>query len=365
MKVGYTTIFQGVEGMRDLDVWQEELRLCDLVEPLGFDSLWSVEHHFTSYTMCPDVLQFLTFMAGRTERVQLGSMAVILPWHDPVRVAEQVTMLDNMSGGRFIFGMGRGLGRIEFEGLGIPMSESRERFVEAAEIILSGLEQGYVEYDGKYYQQERRDLRPTPVRSFKDRVYAAAVSPESVGIMAKIGAGILINPQKEWSQVAEDLAAYRAEFRELRGMEPPAPVVAGWVCCHEDEDTAREMAERYIGAYYHSVLEHYEIGGSHFEGTKGYEYYAKGARSFERVGVDAVTKAFLDLQIWGTPAQCYEKILAVRSHAGNDGFNAVCSFSGMPYDVAEANIRLFAREVMPALQALEPLQPVDATSTTG
>src|ERR1044072_5080660 len=145
MHVGMSAIFQGFGGsLSDREEWEADPRLADLPWPLGFESIWSVEHHFTDYTMCPDVLQFLTYMAGRTKTVQLGSMVVVLPWHDPVRVAEEVCMLDALSGGRMILGIGRGLGRVEFEGFRVPMDESRERFVEAAEIILGGLENGYV-----------------------------------------------------------------------------------------------------------------------------------------------------------------------------------------------------------------------------
>ena len=111
MRVGMTVVFQNPhDGEADHTVYADELRLADLAEPLGFDSIWGVEHHFTDYTMCPDVLEFLTYMAGRTRRVQLGSMVVVLPWHDPVRVAEQVSMLDTMSGGRLVLGIGRGSG---------------------------------------------------------------------------------------------------------------------------------------------------------------------------------------------------------------------------------------------------------------
>src|SRR5260221_9818480 len=132
MHVGMGVIFQGEgEGRTDRNVYRNELRLAELAEPLGFESLWGVEHHFTDYTMCPDVLQFLSYMAGKTQRLQLGSMVVVLPWHDPLRVAEQVSMLDHLSGGRFIFGIGRGLGRVEFEGFRVPMDESRGRFVES------------------------------------------------------------------------------------------------------------------------------------------------------------------------------------------------------------------------------------------
>jgi alkanesulfonate monooxygenase SsuD/methylene tetrahydromethanopterin reductase-like flavin-dependent oxidoreductase (luciferase family) len=353
MRVGYCCIFQGGgDAADDHEVYANELALCDLAEPLGFEMLWGVEHHFTSYTMCPDPVQFLTYMAGRTQEILLGSGAVILPWHDPVRVAEQVTMLDLMSNGRFIFGMGRGLGRIEFEGLRIPMDESRARFVEAAEIVMRALHTGVLEADGEYYTIPRRDLRPKPVRRFDDRIYAAAVSPESVRIMADVGAGILINPQKDWTEVAEDMRRYREQFRELKGKEAPAPMVTGWVCCHEDHETAREMAQEYIGGYYHSVMSHYELGGTHFESTHGYEYYRRLAKYIGEKGSDKVVDNFIELQIWGTPDECYERIVEIQRKVGNEGFNAVCSFAGMGAEMAEANMRLFASEVMPRLKEL-------------
>src|SRR5579864_2891649 len=116
MQVGMGLIFQATDPKRtDQEVYRNELRLGDMAEPLGFESLWGVEHHFTDYTMCPDVLQMLTYFAGRTMQIQLGSMVVVLPWHDPIRVAEQIIMLDHMSDGRMILGLGRGLGRVEFE----------------------------------------------------------------------------------------------------------------------------------------------------------------------------------------------------------------------------------------------------------
>jgi alkanesulfonate monooxygenase SsuD/methylene tetrahydromethanopterin reductase-like flavin-dependent oxidoreductase (luciferase family) len=117
MHVGTAVIFQNPAAARpDHAVYGDDLALVDLAEPLGFESVWGVEHHFTDYTMCPDVLQYLTWIAARTRSVQLGSMVVVLPWHDPLRVAEQICMLDAMSGGRMILGIGRGLGRVEFDG---------------------------------------------------------------------------------------------------------------------------------------------------------------------------------------------------------------------------------------------------------
>jgi alkanesulfonate monooxygenase SsuD/methylene tetrahydromethanopterin reductase-like flavin-dependent oxidoreductase (luciferase family) len=196
MHVGMAVIFQGQgEGRTDRNVYRNELRLGDLAEPLGFESLWGVEHHFTEYTMCPDVLQYLTYFAGRTEHVQLGSMVVVLPWHNPVRVTEQVVMLDHMSNGRVILGIGRGLGRVEFEGFGVDQEQSRLFFTESAQLVLEALEKGFVEFDGKLVKQARRELRPRPFKSFRGRTYAAAISPESSRIMAELGVGILIIPQ--------------------------------------------------------------------------------------------------------------------------------------------------------------------------
>ena len=225
MHVGMASVFQNPGQARsDREVYQRELGLADLAEPLGFESIWGVEHHFTDYTMCPDVLQFLTYMAGRSERLGLGSMVVVLPWHDPMRVAEQVSMLDNISNGRLILGLGRGAGRVEFDGFRLAMDESRQRFVESAQMLLGGLESGYCEYDGTFVKQPRAAIRPAPFKTFRGRTYAAAVSPESARIMAELGVGILIIPQKPWPEVARELDAYRTVYREVNRAEAPPPI---------------------------------------------------------------------------------------------------------------------------------------------
>src|SRR5256884_3578292 len=228
MHVGLATVYQNPQKHRsDYDVCRNELRVADQAEPLGFESIWGVEHHFTDSTMCPDDLQFLTYMAGRTRQARLGSMVVVLPWHDPMRVAEEVSMLDNISDGRLILGLGRGAGRVEFDGFRLSMDESRERFVESAEMLLRGLEAGYVEYDGTFVRQPRAAIRPAPFKSFRGRTYAAAVSPESMPIMARLGAGILVIPPRPWPEVAKELDAYRPTYRGINRTEAPPPACAG------------------------------------------------------------------------------------------------------------------------------------------
>lgn len=351
MHVGMAAIFQNPQRhVSDKEVYDEDVRLCLRGEPLGFESIWTVEHHFTDYTMCPDPLQFLTYMAGKTEKAKLGSMVVVLPWHDPLRVAEQVSMLDHLSNGRLILGLGRGAGRVEFDGFRQDMADSRPRFVESAQCLLTGLEQGFCEYQGEFVKQPRVDIRPAPFRTFKGRTYAAAVSPESLPIMAQLGLGILVVPQKPWATVKEEIDEYNQLYRKLNHEDPPAPVIAGWTFCDENKDRAYEFAKRYIGGYWQTVLDHYRFHESHLQGQKGYEYYGKFSDNINRNGVDAAIEFFMSLQIWGTPDDCYETIVKNAESIGAETFVGVFSYAGMPWAEAARSQELFARTVLPRLK---------------
>lgn len=353
MHVGMAPIFQNPnhdQGVSDYEVYRTDLALAMRAESLGFESVWGVEHHFTDYTMSPDVPQLLAAVGGACKQVKLGTMVIVLPWNDPMRVAEKVSMLDSMTDGRVILGIGRGLARVEFEGLRVPMGESRERFVECAEAVLEGLENGYVEYDGQFIQQPRARIRPEPFRSFRNRSYAAAISPESSRIMARLGVGILIIPQKLWEDHARELAEYSRLYREMHGRAAPRPWVAGWVACHRDRAKAKDMAYKYIVGYWHSVMKHYELQSKHFAKTKGYEYYAQMSEQANEYGADAMAEMFMDLHVWGTPDDCIEKIADIHERTDCCGFSGVFSYAGMPADMANANMELFAREVMPAVK---------------
>ena len=138
---------------------------------------------------------------------------MILPWNQPIRVAEKLSALDHMSGGRVIFGMGRGLARREYRGMGIDLDTSRERFDEAADMILAALDTGVIEGNGKFYPQAPTPIRPKPLRGFRDRAYCIAMSPDSVDAAARIGAGMAIFSQSEWPKSAESINRYRGLFR--------------------------------------------------------------------------------------------------------------------------------------------------------
>ncbi len=354
MHVGMSTFFQNLAGgYTDHEVYAHEIAMADMAEPLGFDSIWAAEHHFDEYTMCPNVAQFLTYMAGRTNRVGLGSMVMVLPWHDPVRLAEEVLVLDHVSKGRAILGVGRGLGRIEFEGFRINMGESRERFVEYAEAILNAFETGYIEANGQFYKQPRTAIRPFPFQSFRGRTYAAAVSPESARIMARLGIGILIIAQKPWETTVAELNNYREIYREINGAEAPKPIIASFIACHEDASVAQEMYEKYIRGYSRSALNHYEFHNKGLADIKGYEYYGALANNIEKHGVDEFVDFLAKLQIWGTPDQVYEKIMENQKRVDAAGLISIFSYGGMPQELATKNMKLFAEKVLPRLKRQE------------
>src|SRR5262249_37929409 len=150
--------------------------------------------------------------------------------------------------------------------------------------------------------------------------YCAGVSPESMPIIARLGAGLLVIPQKPWGQVESDLATYREVFaQEHPGEEPPAPIVASWIFCDPDPSRARDLAQQYMGGYYSSVIRHYEFDGDYLAHTKGYEFYGGITKHITAPGgAQAAIDFFLNLQVFGTPAQCFERIMDIRERLGND-----------------------------------------------
>jgi alkanesulfonate monooxygenase SsuD/methylene tetrahydromethanopterin reductase-like flavin-dependent oxidoreductase (luciferase family) len=289
-------------------------------------------------------------------------MVVVLPWHDPIRVAEQAALLDTLSDGRIVLGLGRGLGRVEFEGLRVNMGDSREMFSEYAELVMTALETGVAEYDGKFVRQPRREIRPAPFKSFRDRTYAATMSPDSMPILARHGLGILVIPQKPWADVEKDFAVYNTTFREANGRDAPPPLAAVFVCVDEDGARARDLAQRYIGDYYHSVMKHYELTAGHLANTKGYDFYHRVGRHIERHGSEQAAAQFVELMPVGTPAEVLEKLRFVHERIGNNGVLGAFSYGGMPYDQAERNLRLFARDVLPQLKKWDVRPPSFARS---
>jgi alkanesulfonate monooxygenase SsuD/methylene tetrahydromethanopterin reductase-like flavin-dependent oxidoreductase (luciferase family) len=353
MRSGTLLTFQNLRpDVHDHENFKLELEMGLRAEDLGYDTLWAVEHHFDDYAMVPDNFTLLAYLAARTSSITIATGAAILPWNDPLRVAEKAIMLDYLTDGRFVLGIGRGLARMEYEGFGIPMDEARGRFDQSAEIILNALETGKMQADTEFYQQAEVTLRPAPIRSFKDRVYAVGISPESVVSAANLGAGLMQFVQMSIAGHAEAILGHKKAFEEKFNKPAPIPVLAQQMYCHPDSEVAADRARRYIGQYLHSVVKHYDFAGEHFDKIKGYQSYGEGARRFRDEGVDKVVNDFVDLQLWGTPDEILEKLRATKSMVGDFETNVVAAYAEMdPADLL-ASHELFAKEVIPNLSSL-------------
>jgi alkanesulfonate monooxygenase SsuD/methylene tetrahydromethanopterin reductase-like flavin-dependent oxidoreductase (luciferase family) len=354
MKVGIALNMLYQPGRPDAAVVGEHLALGDLAEPLGFDSLFALEHHFTGYAMSPAPTQLLSYYAGRTRRITFGTAVIVLPWHDPVRVAEQIALLDILCGGRCLFGFGRGAASVEYEGFRIPMEEARPRFVEAANIIVKALANDSFEHQGEFFQIPRTAIRPRPISHPERRFYASAVSPESGEIMAKLGFGILMVMQNEWVKASADIALYR-EIATAAGHTPRPPIILTNVCCADSRDEAQERAVKYLGQKWQSIDNHYHFSDGHLSTVRGYESYGKMAKTYAKINDSAEAKAkatdfYVSIQIVGTPDDCLQKIGELQRLTGLDHLVTEFSFGAMPHEEAELNMRRFADRVMPVLQ---------------
>jgi len=353
MKIGTDISVLAEPGRSDAAVLAEHLALGDLAEPLGFDSLFGLEHHFTGYSMSPSPLQLLTYYAGRTKRITLGTCVIVLPWQDPIRVAEQIAYLDLLCGGRCMFGFGRGAASAEYAGFRVLMEEARPRFAEAAQLITKALRDEVFDWDGEYYQIPEMSIRPRPMSHPERRFYASSVSPESAEIMAKLGFGMMVIMQNEWVKAAKDIESFR-EIAMSVGHAPKPPLILTNVSVAESRDEAVERGEQYLGAKWDSIDDHYKFSDGHLATVKGYESYGKMAKTYSKMKDPAVrkkmTEFYVSIQIVGTPDDCIQQMAELQQLTGTD--HMVCDFSygGMPHEQGELNMRMFATEVMPVLQ---------------
>lgn len=354
MQVGMTLQLTSFGGKPDSQTYQEELSIADMAERLGFDSIWTLDHHFTGYVMSPDPVALLMYMAGRTQRIQLGTAVIVLPWHDPVEVAEKIALLDTVSGGRTIFGFGRGAASIEYAGFRIPMEEARERFVESALIIRKGLTQESFSFDGKYYKVPEIQIRPRAISHPENRFYASSISPESAEIMAKMGFGVLIVAQRSWDDTAADYRRY-CDAAMASGHSPRPPIGLFNILVTDEAREAEDLGAVHMGAMFDSIDQHYRFSDGHLSSVKGYEFYAKLAKTYTKLSVDEQAKVkaiefYRSLHAAGTPAQVLEKFRYIHHTVPLEHAIGTFAFGGLPYPKLERSFKLFAEKVLPVLQ---------------
>jgi alkanesulfonate monooxygenase SsuD/methylene tetrahydromethanopterin reductase-like flavin-dependent oxidoreductase (luciferase family) len=219
-----------------------------------------------------------------------------------------------------------------------------------------------MEHDGELYKQPRAELHPPAFASFRGRTYAAAVSPESARIVAKLGCGLILIAQKPWSTTVAETAAYRELFIEVNGHEPPRPMLFNFACVDPDAGRAREMHDEYAMGYARSTIGHYEFGNERLETIKGYEYYAGLRKNILKHGMLRFNRFLADLQMSGTPEALVEETVERVRALDAAGVVNVLNFGGMPAAVAERNFAVFREQVLPRLQAVDRHRSLGSTA---
>ena len=358
MEIGLQFIFQNMhDGMSDADMFRRETKLAIQAEEVGMDYVMAPEHHFNpNYAMMPDNMQWLSYVVAKTNRIKVGTGAIILPWwENPTRVAEKIAMLDIQAEGRFMLGFGRGLAREEYRAFGVDMTESRERFDESLEIILDILATGVAEYDTKYFKQSRTEIHPTPEHDFReDGFFAVAMTPDSAMAAAQSGATMMCFIQAPFEVHAEAINAWRDRYKEVHpGRRTGSPMLTDFTFCHEDPKVAEEVAREYLSKYFITVIKHYDFDGSHWGETQGYQAYQAGADMIKEVGQEAAIEGFIQSQCWGTPDQMIEKYKKRMELVGDMHCSMAVSYAGMPFDLCTSSLALIGEKVAPRLRELK------------
>ena len=384
MHVGLCSGGSNYRKIDDAQFVQDELKQMLLGEELGYDSMWLTEHHFHDYSISPAPLQTLTWLAARTKHMRLGTAVIVAPWHDPIRVAEQIVLLDHLSGGRAVIGFGRGLARSEFEGFRVDQSKARELFDEVVEMVMSAMETGFIE-GGNIFKQPRREIRPRPLRSLKGRAFVAGGTPDSLRSTARLGLPRLFLNQPMTTSTARPpfgggtvttghvpMTADVPEDPWLKAwmefhpnVPPPGPFVSNLVFVDESRDRAYEQARTYAANTFRAAVKHYEMSSAHHGSVKGYEAY-KSLRIAPE-DLEKAVEGVVEQSIYGTPKEVLTGFEASKKTRKPQGFFPHLWTGGMPHEEVVRNMRTFAKHCLPELKSwtAEPLtigEPIKPTA---
>ncbi len=346
----------------------DTLSMGELVEPLGFDSIWATEHYGSAYSMQPNPLQYLAYWAGRTERVDVGTAVIVAPWWNPVRLASEINMLDILLRGRRLhLGIGRGVAPHEYASLGIPIEESHTYYYDVVNAIRASDGAERFSFDGEVYTIPPTTIRPQGRHKgdLTTRIKAAFTTKKSAQLAAENGLGQMFVSGDN----LEEMTAQVRQFNEIRaglGLPPDQPTTLLWMYCAETEEEAEEGWQ-----YFHNQLlaaqhHYFEWNNPGFEGINGYEEYLE--RHSADVGdfADAEVAARRKTQPIGTPEQIIERIKTIQEAISLEMLVIHVFYGGMPRDKAEKSLRLFAEKVLPAVHAMDtPINPQSLGAPVG
>ena len=342
-----------------------------LADKAGFDYLWFVEHHFLttfSGSSSPEVIYGA--LSRLTKRIRLGFGVVILPHHHPIRVAERVAMVDQLSGGRVEFGTGRS-SPYEQLGFEIDSKDTRDLWDESLRMVPQIWQSDEFQWEGRFWNIPPRRIHPKPLQKPHPPIWVAAMQPATYDIAAEKGIGVLAFSSNAPSPMAEHISAYK---EKVRNAQPVGAFVNDqWASftvghCGEDNPEAQELGARAIKAFfgpdrpysqgrddvYKKLLEAW--GGvpdhlqSDFQRRLGKEVDLAGGGDTDFATWDRMDPATLcerGVIVAGDPDSCIE---GVKRHqeAGADQVILVMQTDQVPHEKVMSSIDLFGRRVIPA-----------------
>ena len=244
MKFGVLQFFSWPERRVELTtVYERALERIAVMDRSGYDAVWLAEHHFSTYSVCPSVHLMGMHVAGRTENLRIGMAVSLAAFYHPLRLAEEVALLDVLSGGRVNWGAGRGFDPTEFAAFGVPREESHERFREAVEIVLEAWRSDRITWRGRHWTFDDIEVLPKPLQKPHPPVWVAATSPGSVAWAGQHGHTILMDPHADCDEIGRKRELYREELEKhgfsIEGREIP---MARLIAVAPTDDEAREIA---------------------------------------------------------------------------------------------------------------------------
>jgi alkanesulfonate monooxygenase SsuD/methylene tetrahydromethanopterin reductase-like flavin-dependent oxidoreductase (luciferase family) len=336
MRFGIFQTVQWPAGTTQHDRYREALDQAVLAESLGFESVWMTEHHFTRHGITSDPLVLLAHLAARTERIRLGTAVSVLPFHDPVRLAESAALVDHLSNGRLDVGIGRGYQWTEYHGFGFELGEGTDRFEEALEVLVrSWTTHDAFAFDGKFHRYEAASPQPKPLQQPHPPIWHATASDAGMARCVANEWGILLAQGTPPATVVEQVAAYhRALAAAGKGDRLDRVALARGMFCAA---TTAAAEATFLTPY----LETLELAAR----VSASPVPSDAAAPHNPFQLD--DRASLgDTVICGDPDRCAEAVARLRD-IGIDYVLVFVNLGGLDHDRVTRSLTLFANEVMP------------------
>ena len=322
-------------GVPIADLFETRLRLIEQYDRSGFRSYHIAEHHSTPLGMAPSPSVFLAAVAQRTKRLRFGPLLYVTPMYHPLRVAEEVVMLDHLSRGRFELGLGRGASPVEIAGFAVDPAKSSEINREATEVILKALQSDVLDHDGKYYHFKNVRIAARPLQQPHPPLWFAPLEPSRAADAARLNGHIVTLIPDAGVKAITD--AYRAAWRGNAGAAMPLMGVFRHVVVADTDAKALDIARAAYRPWRHNMEFLWQWGGVEFP-IGG--VYPKEFDALQQMGTG----------IAGTPETVRRYIASTVAATGISYFVADMVFGSIPFEAASRSVDLFAREVMPAFR---------------